>query len=51
MPGFDEDISACKSFDELPQTVRNYVLRIEELVGVKISWVSVGPDREQTISR
>ena len=51
MPGFDADISACKSFDQLPATVRNYVARIEELAGVKISWVSVGPDREQTIVR
>ena len=51
MPGFDEDISSCKSFDQLPATVRDYVCRIEALCGVKISWVSVGPDREQTINR
>ncbi|MBO4684948.1 MAG: adenylosuccinate synthase [Desulfovibrio sp.] len=51
MPGFDDDISACRSFADLPEKVRAYVNRLEELIGVRISMVSVGPDREQTIVR
>ena len=51
MPGFEEDISGCRNFDELPDTVRAYVERLEELAGARISIVSVGPGREQTILR
>ncbi len=49
MPGFSEDISGCTTWDSLPTTVKNYVQRIEELCQVKISYVSVGPERDQTI--
>ena len=51
MPGFEDDISGCRTFDELPDTVRAYVERLEELTGARISIVSVGPGREQTILR
>lgn len=51
VPGFEEDISGCRHFAELPDTVRAYVERLEELCGARISLVSVGPDREQTIER
>jgi adenylosuccinate synthase len=51
MPGFEQDISECTAFEALPGKVRDYVLRIEELVGVKLSMISVGADREQTIFR
>ena len=51
LPGFVEDISGCRSMEELPENVRAYVRRIEELVGVRVSIVSVGADREQTIVR
>ncbi|WP_165078819.1 MULTISPECIES: adenylosuccinate synthase [unclassified Desulfovibrio] len=51
MPGFEEDISGCRTFDELPDTVRAYVERLEELAGARVSIVSVGPGREQTILR
>ncbi|MDE5879057.1 MAG: adenylosuccinate synthase [Desulfovibrio sp.] len=51
MPGFEEDISGCRAFDELPDTVRAYVERLEELAGARVSLVSVGPGREQTIER
>ena len=39
------------SFEQLPESVRRYVERIEELAGVRISMVSVGPDRRATIVR
>ncbi len=48
LPGFDEDITAVTSLEELPVNARNYLERIEELVGVKISVFSTGPDRKQT---
>ncbi len=51
MPGFTEDISGCTTWESLPETVRAYILRIEELCQVKISYVSLGPERDQTISR
>ena len=48
LPGWSEDITACRSLDDLPENARNYVRRVGELVGVRISTFSVGPGREQT---
>ena len=51
MGGFDEDISSAERFDDLPENARNYVLRAEELLGVPITMVGVGPGRTQTLFR
>ena len=51
VPGWHEDISGCRSFDELPKAARDYIDLIEQLSGVRVSLVAVGPDREQTINR
>lgn len=48
LPGWSEDITGVRHLDELPETAKNYVRRVSELVGVKISTFSVGPDRDQT---
>ena len=48
LPGWNEDITGCRTLDELPIEAQNYVRRVSELVGVKISTFSVGPDRNQT---
>lgn len=48
LPGWSEDITGCRTLAELPENARNYVHRISELVGVRISTFSVGPDRDQT---
>ena len=48
LPGWSEDITGCRSIDELPENARDYVRRVGELVGVRISTFSVGPDRDQT---
>lgn len=48
LPGWTEDITGCHTLEELPIEAQNYVRRISELVGVKISTFSVGPDRNQT---
>ena len=50
-PGFDEDISKCKSFDELPQVCKDYIARLEELCECKIAMVGIGPDRSQILER
>ena len=48
LPGWDEDITGCRSLDELPDNARRYLERISEICGVDISIFSVGPDRNQT---
>ncbi|MBD8019922.1 MULTISPECIES: adenylosuccinate synthase [Brevibacterium] len=50
-PGWDEDISVARSFEELPENAQNYVLALERLSGCRISVIGVGPDREQSIVR
>ena len=49
LDGWSEDISDCRSFDDLPKNAQSYVNRIEELCGARISGIGVGPDREQSI--
>ncbi len=51
MPGWWEDISTARSFDELPLNAQRYVLRLEELCGAYISCIGVGPGRDETIVR
>lgn len=51
LPGWDEDISGCTSFDELPENARRYITEIEKLIGCKITMVGVGPKRSQMIYR
>ncbi|MCE5090724.1 adenylosuccinate synthase [Staphylococcus devriesei] len=48
LPGWKEDITSCRTLEELPDNARKYLERISELCNVKISIFSVGPDREQT---
>jgi len=49
MPGWSESTVGVQSVDGLPQNARNYIQRIQELVGVPIDMISTGPDREETI--
>lgn len=51
MPGWQEDITKVRRFEDLPPAAQNYVRRIEELTGVPATLVAVGPVREQTIVR
>ena len=52
LPGWKgEDISQCRTFEELPENARKYVEYLEKIIGVRISIIAVGPDREQTIFR
>jgi adenylosuccinate synthase len=50
LPGWKEDLTAARAAKNLPAAARRYVDRIAELVGLPVSVVSVGPDREQTIA-
>lgn len=51
LKGWKQDISQCKTYEELPQELKDYIQFIENEVGAKISIVSVGPDRNATIVR
>lgn len=51
MPAWDDDITECRTFEDLPQKAQDYVLRLEELFGAPISYIGVGPGRDQTIVR
>ena len=47
--GWDDDISTCRSFEELPKNAQKYVKALEEMADVPVAAVGVGPGREQTL--
>jgi len=49
LPGWSEDITTVRKFEDLPENAKNYLKRIEELTETPINIVSVGPGREETI--
>lgn len=49
MEGWTEDIGGCTRYEDLPKQTQGYVKKIEEVTGVPVSIVSVGPERSQTI--
>jgi adenylosuccinate synthase len=49
LPGWNEEIVDCRTYEQLPTNARAYLRRVSELVGQPIEMVSVGPEREQTI--
>ncbi|HED54603.1 MAG TPA: adenylosuccinate synthase [Phycisphaerales bacterium] len=51
IPGFSEEITAARSYQALPATARAFIERIERGVGVPVTMIGVGPDRDQTIHR
>jgi adenylosuccinate synthase len=51
LPGWQEDITGILAFEDLPENARNYILFMEEQLGIPALVVSVGPDRQQTIIR
>ncbi len=50
LEGWTQDIAACRKFEELPPAARKYVSRVEALIGRPVGFISVGPDRTQTIA-
>lgn len=51
MESWEEDLSEMKTYDELPDAAKRYIKRVEELTRTEVAFVSVGPDRTQTIIR
>ncbi len=51
MPGWEQPTGECRTFSDLPEAARKYVLRLEELTGLFFSGVSVGQGRGQTVRR
>ena len=49
LPGWDDDITEVKTYEDLPVNAKAYLSRIQELVGVKAELISVGPRMDQTI--
>ena len=51
LPGWDEDISAARKFEDLPVNAQKYIQHIEEVTGLPVVLIGVGPDREELILR
>jgi adenylosuccinate synthase len=51
MPGWKTSIVGCRGFDELPQQAKDYVHKIEELLGLPVRWIGVGQSRDSMIFR
>lgn len=51
LPGWKCDITGCRTFEELPQEAQDYVAFVEKLAHTRVSFVAVGPEREQAIVR
>jgi len=51
LPGWESDLTGVKSFGDMPEAAQQYVLYLEQKMGVPVTYVSVGPDREQTFRK
>ena len=51
MPGWTEPLDTCTSFDQLPTNAQNYVIKLEELLSMPITFIGVGYNRNQLISK
>ena len=47
--GWDNSVADARSYEELPENAKKYLKRIEEVTGTRISYISVGPKRDQTM--
>ena len=45
MPGWEEDITGCGAFEDLPKNARDYIQFIEDLADVPVAMIAVGPSR------
>ncbi|MDR6866954.1 adenylosuccinate synthase [Microbacterium resistens] len=50
-PGWSEDISTARTFEDLPKNAQDYVLALEKMSGTRISVIGVGPERDQVVVR
>lgn len=51
LPGWTENISSATSFDQLPTNAQNYIKKLEEIIGLPMSFIGVGYNRNQLIAR
>lgn len=51
LPGWEQDITQIKKYDELPENAKKYLKFIEDYLGVPIEWVGTGPGRESMLSK
>jgi len=51
LPGWKSDISKCKTFEELPENCRKFILRVEQLLEVPIRWIGTGAGREDLVTK
>lgn len=49
LPGWKSDISNVRTWNDLPQAARDYVQRCEDLMGVPVKWIGVGPGRDAIV--
>lgn len=49
LPGWQEPITGCRNFHELPKNAKKYIQAVEKFTGVPVRWVGVGPARKNTI--
>ena len=49
LPGWHCDITGCRKQEDLPKEAMDYILYLEDMVGCKIKYVSVGPERDQVV--
>ena len=49
MPAWDQDIQSARTWEDLPVEAQGYIREIENQVGVKVGWISVGPERDQMV--
>ena len=51
LPGWTEDLTGLTRYEDLPSAVRTYVEYLERAVGVPVALISVGPERDQIVTR
>ena len=49
LPGWDEDVTGCRTFESLPEAARDYIKYVEDFIGVPVTLIGVGPARDQVI--
>jgi adenylosuccinate synthase len=50
-PGWEEDITGCRTFADLPKNAQDYIVALEKISGARISAIGVGPARDAIIVR
>ncbi|MND01373.1 Adenylosuccinate synthetase [compost metagenome] len=49
LPGWNRDVTGARHLGDLPTEARQYVRRIEQIIGAPVDMISVGPERDQAI--